>query len=187
MRIYFTGSHSTGKTTLANFVKKKYSLPKVHEVSRQVMSYLEMDLKSLRKDMVKLNEFQELIALGQIKEEKEVGKSYVSDRCFDFLAYTAEHATNLGKLLENKELVKYINSLKDDDVLVFFIRPQKSFMTNDGVRENVDWDSIVRLDGMIKLLLEYHSIPYFEIDSSSTQSRERMITQIIDLKNKTLQ
>ena len=33
MRIYFVGSHATGKTTLCRFVSRRYGLPMITEVA----------------------------------------------------------------------------------------------------------------------------------------------------------
>ena len=51
MRIYFVGSHATGKTTMTRWVSRRYGLPMITEVARGVLSELEMNFESLRTDM----------------------------------------------------------------------------------------------------------------------------------------
>ena len=51
MRIYFVGSHATGKTTLCRFVSRRYGLPMITEVARAVLAEQETSLEHLRTDV----------------------------------------------------------------------------------------------------------------------------------------
>ena len=44
MRIYFVGSHATGKTTLCRYVSRRYGLPMISEVARAVLAEMETAL-----------------------------------------------------------------------------------------------------------------------------------------------
>ena len=48
MRIYFVGSHATGKTTLCRYVSRRYGLPMISEVARAVLAEMETSLDALR-------------------------------------------------------------------------------------------------------------------------------------------
>lgn len=48
IRIYFVGAHSTGKTTLARWVRDQYGLPMISEVARGVLAEMEEQLDRLR-------------------------------------------------------------------------------------------------------------------------------------------
>ncbi len=63
---------------------------------------------------------------------------------------------------------------------VFFLRPHKSLLAEDGVRAGVDWDSVVRIDGMVKLLLEMYNVSYLPIESVSMQERVRAVQFVLD-------
>ena len=63
--------------------------------------------------------------------------------------------------------------------VVFFVRPHRSLLREDGVRAGVDWDSVVRIDGMVKLLLEQFRIPYLPIDTPSMQERVRAVEFVL--------
>ena len=45
MRIYFVGSHATGKTTLCRYVSRRYGLPMISEVARAVLAEMETALR----------------------------------------------------------------------------------------------------------------------------------------------
>lgn len=176
MRIYFIGAHSTGKTTLARYVSKTYDLPMINEVARAVLAENETTLEVLRTDMDRVNEYQLAVWLRQIEAEKGQN-DYVSDRAFDVLAYTAEHSTGLSDLLGTDLLSNYMARVQEGRV--FFLRPCRELLANDGTRETVSWESVVRIDAMIKLLLEQHCIPYLPIHTCSMQERVRTVEFVL--------
>jgi hypothetical protein len=63
--------------------------------------------------------------------------------------------------------------------IVFFLRPHPSLLKEDGVRAGVSWDSVVRIDGMVKLMLEQHRISYLPIESVSMQERVRAVEFVL--------
>lgn len=176
MRIYFVGAHSTGKTTLCRYVSTIYHIPMISEVARTILAELETNLKSLRADINVVNDYQEKIFNRQFLIEKRTGENFVSDRAFDNLAYAAEHTTILSKLMNSQLFKEYINWIKES--VVFFVRPHKELLVYDGIREG-DWESVVRIDGMIKLLLEQFDIAYVIIDSLFMQERIRTIDYVL--------
>jgi len=177
MRIYFIGSHSTGKTTMARFVSKKYGLPMISEVARGVLAELETPFEKLRADIDMVNLYQRRVFERQIQVEKNFTSGFVSDRAFDNLAYTAEHATILADLMNTKEFREYMEWVKGG--VVFYLRPHIRLMANDGVRETADWEGIIRIDGMIKLLLEQFRIKYLPIQSLSMQERVKAVEFVL--------
>lgn len=98
MKVYFVGSHSTGKTTCARYVSEKYKLPMITEVARAVLSEKELHLDTLRYDMKMVDEYQRAILHRQLDEESKY-KSFVSDRSFDCLAYAVQPPRPLLLLL----------------------------------------------------------------------------------------
>jgi hypothetical protein len=63
--------------------------------------------------------------------------------------------------------------------VVFFLRPHPSLLVNDGVRAGVSWESVLRIDGMVKLLLEQHGVSYLPIESVSMQERVRAVQFVL--------
>src|SRR3954466_16222325 len=100
MRIYFVGSHATGKTTMTRYVSRKWGLPMISEVARAVLAELETSLDALRTDMDLVAEYQQRVFARQMQVERLHGqRGFVSDRAFDNLAYAAEHTTVLADMM----------------------------------------------------------------------------------------
>lgn len=178
MKVYFIGSHSTGKTTCARYVSEKYKVPMITEVARAVLSEKELHLDTLRYDIKLVNEYQGAIFHRQLEEEAKHA-AYVSDRSFDCLAYAAQHSTLLHDLLKTPELVKYLDTLRDLDSFIFFVRPSKATLKADGVREAINWDGVVAIDTMVKFMLEMWDLRYFQINVDNMQERVRLIDAVL--------
>jgi len=177
MRIYFVGSHATGKTTLCRWVSRHYGLPMISEVARAVLAEMETDLDALRTDMDLVGEYQERVFARQVTVEKSHEGRFVSDRAFDNLAYVAEHTTNAAAMMNDQRFRDYMEWVSDG--VVFFLRPHQSLLKNDGVRAGVSWESVLRIDGMVKLMLEQHRIKYLPIESVSMQERVRVVEFVL--------
>ena len=57
-RIYLVGAHSTGKTTLARWVRDRFGMPMISEVARGVLAEMEAQLDALRSDVELVNRYQ---------------------------------------------------------------------------------------------------------------------------------
>jgi len=177
MRIYFVGSHATGKTTLCRYVSRRYGLPMISEVARAVLAEMETSLDALRTDMDLVAEYQERVFARQVAVEKLHDSRFVSDRAFDNLAYVAEHTTNAATMMNDQRFLDYMKWVSEG--IVFFLRPHQSLLKDDGVRAGVSWDSVLRIDGMVKLMLEQHRISYLPIESVSMQERVRAVEFVL--------
>lgn len=181
MRIYFIGSHATGKTTLCRYVSKRYGLPMITEVARGVLAEMETSFDTLRTDVDLVGEYQERVFARQVASERLIAErhdgKFVSDRAFDNLAYAAEHTTTVATLMGDQRFRDYMTWVSQGTV--FFLRPHPSLLKEDGVRAGVSWDSVVRIDGMIKLLLEQHRVQYLPVESVSMQERVRAVEFVL--------
>ena len=177
MRIYFVGSHATGKTTLCRHVSRRYGLPMISEVARAVLAEMETGLDVLRTDMDLVAEYQERVFARQVAVERQHDGRFVSDRAFDNLAYVAEHTTNAAVMMNDARFRDYMRWVSDG--VVFFLRPHQSLLKDDGVRAGVSWDSVLRIDGMVKLMLEQHGVAYLPIESVSMQERVRAVEFVL--------
>jgi hypothetical protein len=52
---------------------------------------------------------------------------------------------------------------------------------DDGVRAGLDWEEVIRIDGMVKLLLELFGIPYIPVESLPMQERVRLLERVLNL------
>ncbi len=177
MRIYFVGSHATGKTTLCRWVSQQYGLPMITEVARAVLAELEANFDQMRTDMNLVAEYQRRVFQRQVAVEKLHDGTFVSDRAFDNLAYAAEHTTILADLMGDQRFADYMKWASEG--IVFFLRPHKELLKDDGVRAGVSWESVLRIDGMVKLLLEQHRVSYLPIESVSMQERVRAVEFVL--------
>ncbi|MHC4895057.1 MAG: AAA family ATPase, partial [Planctomycetota bacterium] len=171
VRIYLVGAHSTGKTTLARWVRDRYGLPMISEVARGVLAEMEAQLDSLRSNLDLVDRYQSEVFERQIESESRIQGGFVSDRAFCNLAYAAHHSTILGQVARDPRLAEYMESVRDG--IVFYIRPHRELVRDDGVRAGLQWEEVVRIDGMVKLLLEMFSVPYIPLESLGMQERVR--------------
>jgi cytidylate kinase len=178
MKVYIAGSHSCGKTTLAHYISKKYNLPMISEVARQVLSERELHIDSLRHNLDLVDSYQAEVFYRQLKEESK-HDSFVSDRTIDNLAYAAQHSRILPKLLVSEELQTYVSKLRENDSTIFFVRPSKVTLKMDGVRESLTWDGVIAIDAMVKFLLEMYRLPYYQINMDNMQERVRLIDTVL--------
>lgn len=180
MKVYFIGSHSTGKTTLARYVSKKFNLPLLTEVGRAILAERELSISSIRSDLEVVDNYQMSVFNRQISEERKLTE-FVADRCFDNLAYAAQHSRILHAVMEDPKTKRYIESLKHPDSIIFFVRPSQNTMKDDGVRESVAWDEILAIDAMVKVMLEMWGLRYFPLASASLQERSRFVDGVMSL------
>ncbi|MBK8101212.1 MAG: ATP-binding protein [Planctomycetes bacterium] len=179
LRIYLVGAHATGKTTVARWVRDRYGIPMIAEVARGVLAEMEAQLDTLRTDIALVNRYQTEVFARQIDQERKTEGPFVSDRAFCNLAYAAHHSTILGEVFRDRRLVEYMNWVREG--VVFFLRPHRELVKADGVRAGLDWEEVVRIDGMVKLLLEIFDVPYIPVESLSMQERVRLIERVLDL------
>ena len=182
MKIYFVGSHSSGKSTLSRYVSEKYKVPMITEVARSILAERELSLDSLRVNLDLVDEFQSDIFYRQIKEETKYN-NFVSDRSYDCLAYAAQHSRVFNEIINSNELKDYIETLSKPDVCIFFVRPSKQTLKEDGVRESLNWDHMVSINTIIKFVMDMYEIPYIQIDSPNLKERIKIIESILCLKN----
>lgn len=150
----------------------------ITEVARAILAEKELQIDSLRTDITLVNSYQKSIFYRQIEEETKY-TSFVSDRSFDCLAYAAQHSTIFSELINSPELKKYIESLKKPDVKIFYIRPSKATLKNDGVRENIIWDGIIAIDAIVKCLLQMYDLKYLQINTDNMQERIQFINSVL--------
>ncbi|MCR9246710.1 MAG: ATP-binding protein [bacterium] len=179
LRIYMVGAHATGKTTLARWVRDRYGIPMIAEVARGVLAEMEARLETLRTDIALVNRYQREVFARQIEAEHNVKAPFVSDRAFCNLAYAAHHSTILGEVFRDPRLKEYMHWVRGG--VVFYLRPHQELVVPDGVRAGLTWEDVVRIDGMVKLMLEMFDVPYIPVESLSMQERVRLVERVLGL------
>ncbi len=177
MRVYFVGSHSTGKTTLARWVAETWGLRLINEVVRNLLAEMETTLEDIRLDPVKAGVFQKRVMTQQVEAERKAGGSFVSDRSFDNLAYA--HDSTLDGAFITEFALKYVDSVRKSEHKMFFVRPHRSLLTSDGIRVIESWEEVIRIDGMVKMLLESANLDYISVDTVNPAERQRLIYAVL--------
>jgi dephospho-CoA kinase len=181
MKIYLTGSHATGKSTLCRYISNTYNLYMLPETARSVLSERELQIDSLRADINLADSYQQEVFNRQIAEEENYD-NFVSDRsAVDCVVYSFAHSRIGHRLVADKRFKHYLEKLKDNKSIVFLVRPSKATLKDDGVRETINWDSIVSIDAQIKLLLELYEIRYFQINTDNMSDRIKQVNYVISL------
>lgn len=179
MKVYFSGSHGIGKSTLTRYVSNQYKLPMISETARMILSEQELQVDTLRCNIEVSNNYQRSIFDRQLLEEKQYD-SFVSDRSLlDVFAYTAQHTSILPELMARSELTSYIANLKAPDSFIFFVKPSKATLRPDGVRELLNWDGVVAIDAQIKFIIEMFGLRYFQINTDNMQERIKLINSVL--------
>jgi predicted ATPase len=178
-RIYLVGAHATGKTTLARWIRDRYGLPMISEVARGVLAEMEAQLDALRTNVDLVNHYQAQVFERQLEAEAAQPGAFVSDRAFCNLAYAAHHSTILSTIATDARLADYMRSVQQG--IVFYLRPHRELVVHDGVRAGVEWEEVVRIDGMVKLLLEMFGVSYIPVESLAMQERVRLVDRVLEL------
>jgi nicotinamide riboside kinase len=179
LRIYLVGAHATGKTTLGRWIRDRYGIPMISEVARGVLAEMEAQLDALRSNLDLVDHYQAQVFERQIEAEAQQPGAFVSDRAFCNLAYAAHHSTILSRIAGDPRLASYMQSVREG--IVLFLRPHRELVVGDGVRAGLAWEEVVRIDGMVKLLLEMFGVPYIPVESLSMQERVRLCERVLSL------
>jgi hypothetical protein len=157
-------------------------MPMITEAARTILSEKELNIDSLRYNLDIVDDYQSSIFKRQLEEENKFS-NFVSDRSLlDCLAYTAQHARCLSNLINSPELPAYIESLRDPNSVIFYVRPSKATLKADGVREAISWDGVVAIDAMIKVFLQMWNLKYFQINTDNMQERVNLIDSVLPIK-----
>jgi hypothetical protein len=143
-------------------------MPLLTEVARQVLAEMELTFETLRSNLKLVTKYQQQVFERQLKVELE-SDDFISDRTLDNLAYTASHTLVLPELLP--KALEHVELLRESKI--FFIRPHKALMVDDGIREQSNWDEIMRIDGMIDFMYNMWGLNVVSIADLSLKDRVR--------------
>lgn len=179
--ILIGGPHSGGKTTLARLIADRYQIPLLSEVVRGVLASRETTLPRLSANLDEMNAFQRAVYERQLIEERaRQGTPFVSDRGPDNLAYAVLQAEwGVGSdLLNDERTTRYMASLREH-AIVFVVEPKEELLTADGTRHHVDWPTVLRVDGMIRMLLHQHRVPFVPLSCLLLSQRMQVVDAVL--------
>lgn len=175
MRIAITGTHGTGKTTLARALSKELKLPLIAEIAREAAKNTCVDHASkLLSNIYIARKFQWEVLRQQVNAEDSFCGKFVSDRCtLDCFAYWKAYGIKSGHGYKQKCFQRYY------DLLVYV--PIEFRCPDDGFR---DTDEILRsiVDEYIVKYLPQMCHPHITV----TGNIEERIAKILDFVKRML-
>lgn len=180
IRVYFDGCEGSGKTTLARRTARRYGLPLLTEVASGVLYEFQQRVgerasswERIRADVELSSEVQARVFQRQLEDERALPPPAVYDRTLSCLAYAELYADNFSELL-SRVPAGYVENLRES--VVFLVRPQRDLpVAHDGVRAVVSWESQVRVDQNIEMLLNMWHVPFISVDSLNAAARQREV------------
>ncbi|XP_071140689.1 uncharacterized protein [Mytilus edulis] len=183
-RIYLSGAHSTGKTTILSDLKPFLNVQFEEEIARRVIMKLgwkrdDFLPETQPENFLKLNEE---ILQRQIQRDEEnsiMSKDFIADRCIDPLIYVQKYIGNeaLRKFREIPGVLEWTDRLKT--ALIFVVKPQKECIVDDEVRLSPKLEELDAFHNSILREYKLLGIPVFEITELDRQKRKAFILEKI--------
>lgn len=183
MRIGFLGSHSTGKTSVADEIVKSRLLGDIAFVpstARKINSFG----YSINQQATPVSQF--LVTVSRIVDEDIIASGNhdytVSDRTpLDSLAYTHWQAKNVWQMEKDDPYLTYSRELvlahmKKYDFVFFF--PVTWGLVSDGVRSDDDRYR-VEVGGLMKSLADFYGVKYHTVPDVSPMGRAAYIIDMV--------
>jgi len=186
-RIFLCGSHSVGKTTLADELAKdkKYlgEFKRLHEVGRSALKLQNITRDDLSNDDIRYTYQFEVMRLQNEGERKLEGSSYISDRGIDFLAYSKFYYKGekdiMKEMLEAPETRDSVMRYKEANTFIFLIEPSKECLEDDSTRMVSPLKELQEFTSCFKDLFKELEIPYFIISTVPLQERVDFVLKSI--------
>lgn len=170
MKIAITGSHGTGKTTLAQALAEELDMHLIPEAAREIMEKWQVEPWNL--DDPTKTAFQEEVLDIQIKREQQA-ESFISDRTvFDSLAYSKM----LASYEQLSELAVAHVAVSPYDLVIRL--PIVFEIDNDGRSTDIEYQQLI--DHNIIQELEKHNQRFVTIEGQTTvKDRVKIISEIL--------
>ena len=183
-RIYLSGAHSTGKTTILNDLKSHLNICFEEEIARKVIRQFMWERDEFMpdtnpKNFLKLNE-EILRQQIQIDERyRRASEGFIVDRCIDPLIYIeryigVEAKQNLDHI---PDLTAWTESLKT--ALIFVVKPHKECIQDDSVRMPPRLEDIEEFHTTLMNEYQELNIPVYEIVELDRETRKTFILEKI--------
>jgi len=182
MKVFLTGAHSSGKTTLAKILADLLGWQMLPEVARDVLKT--HGLTYPLPDYL-VNLIQSEIARRQVEILRTSKPDYVSDRFLDCFAYWIVHG---DQNLDNRFSLGWASIsclVKSDffaDAKIFVLPPRKELLVTDEIRCVADWETCLRLDAVNKAVLAAFNLRWHEVTALSVEDRVKEVLSVCGIK-----
>ncbi|XP_061182236.1 uncharacterized protein LOC133190557 [Saccostrea echinata] len=185
LRIYISGAHSTGKTTIIQDLCPHLPGVRVEmETARRIIEkhgWQRTDFHPQRSPQV----FEQLnteILLANIKIENDnflEKRDFLCDRCLDPMAYVEMYLgpEAFERIKQTKELGHMIQRLRS--AVIFLIEPQPECISDDKVRLVSTFEELCKYTTYLKRLYDSFAIPYVTVDILDRRERVSFILQCL--------
>lgn len=179
-RIYLSGAHSTGKTTILKDLKDHLNVRFEEEIARNVIKRLNWNRDEFLPDKCpeKFFRLNEEILRQQILIDETHFKSdsdFIADRCIDPIIYVQRYIGNTAKekLFKMTGLKEWFDRLKT--ALIFVIQPHKECIVDDSIRFPPHFHDLTEFHNAIMTEYQELNIPVYEIVELDRHARHKFI------------
>lgn len=171
MRIFLTGAHSTGKTTLATALSERLGLPLLPEVARTVLAKRGLTFP-LPPELV--DEVQREICQEQLYVFEDALKEFISDRYYDCVAYWAIYG-------QPRDLRFYtlMPQFDEYDSFIFQLPPRRDLYVADDIRGPSPFDDALRIDGALRMLYAERGLPVHHVKALTVEERVEEVLAVV--------
>lgn len=182
--VSFVGASGVGKTTLAKYVADNYGLKLLPSASRAAIAEMGLsDYKTLMADPDLYHQFG--LRVQKLQHEMEDvciknGEPFVSDRGFDHIAYAVLYQSYPKPFIE--EGLKRLEQVKDRRIYIHVLpdaEVRECALEQSTRHEFLDWEMMLRFDGVLHYLIEQFQIPAIQINVNSLGKRHRIVDAML--------
>lgn len=196
LKIWITGPHSCGKTSLGTDLALRYHLPFIRETARDELSEIQRvteakkppDLELMRAHIHEYDRFQRAVFQRQLAAEAAHPGGFLSDRAlWDIIIYANLWSTCGADMQRSPEFAAYLaqfpkttDKVFDPTKIVLFVAPELEMLKEDGTRERPTLRGVDQYYGAVEFFLAQHQIRHVPITTPHQRKRLAMAAEVID-------
>ncbi|KAK3090691.1 hypothetical protein FSP39_013763 [Pinctada imbricata] len=185
-KIYISGAHSTGKTTLINDLKPYVNhLSFEEEIARDIIKQYKWERNDFLpsekpRNFEKLNTeiLRAQISLANNYEESQ--RDFLCDRCMDPLAYAKVYLDDesVQRMLGIPGINEWFQKLKS--ALIFLVEPQQECIKDDSVRLVSTLSDLKYFTEVLKDIMKEEDVPFVCIPMLDRMERVKFVLDVIE-------
>lgn len=196
LKIWITGPHASGKTSLGTPLASKYHLPFIRETARDELTEIQRSkemaeapkLEAMRARLDEYDDFQRTVFKRQLAAEAAHPDGFLSDRAlWDIPIYAGLWSTCAADMMESEEFRAYLaqfpkttDKVFDPTRIVLFVSPEPEMLKEDGTRERPTLRGVDQYYGAVELFLAQHRIRHVPITTPHQRKRLALASEVID-------